>query len=65
MQNPLLKIIHGDQVGIPSYCTANEIVIEALLEQAANLNTDIQYCFFLNSKTRAFVIIAHEATDQE
>ena len=41
MQNPLLKIIHGHQVGIPSYCTANEIVIEALLEQAANLNTEI------------------------
>ena len=36
--NPLIKkIIHG----IPSYCTANELVIEALIEQAAKLDTEI------------------------
>ena len=36
--NPLLRIIklrqEGIPAGIPSYCTANEIVIEAVLEQA-------------------------------
>ena len=37
MQNPLSKI----KSGVPSYCTANEIVIEALFEQAAKLNTEI------------------------
>ena len=36
-KNPLSKI----KFGVPSYCTANEIVIEALLEQAAKLNTEI------------------------
>lgn len=36
--NPLVKkIVHG----VPSYCTANELVIEALLEQAKKLNTEI------------------------
>ena len=36
-KNPLSKI----KSGVPSYCTANEIVIEALFEQAAKLNTEI------------------------
>ncbi len=45
MKNPILKIIDdrksGKFSGIPSYCTANEIAIEALLEQGAKLNTEI------------------------
>ena len=36
--NPLVKKIIQ---GVPSYCTANELVIEALLEQAKKLNTEI------------------------
>ena len=36
--NPLLELIalrkEGIPAGIPSYCTANELVIEAVLEQA-------------------------------
>ena len=44
-KNPLLKIINDRQAGkisgIPSYCTANELAIEALLEQGAKLNTEV------------------------
>ncbi|MBQ7196194.1 MAG: class II D-tagatose-bisphosphate aldolase, non-catalytic subunit [Synergistaceae bacterium] len=44
-KNPLLKIINkrqaGEISGIPSYCTANELAIEALLEQGAKLGTEI------------------------
>ncbi|MBR1486509.1 MAG: class II D-tagatose-bisphosphate aldolase, non-catalytic subunit [Synergistaceae bacterium] len=41
MKNPLLKIIDKKISGVPSYCTANEIVIEALLEQAKKLDSEI------------------------
>ena len=40
MRNPLLKIIE-DGRAIPSFCTANELVIEALLEHYAGLNSEI------------------------
>lgn len=43
--NPLLSLIQlrqeGIPAGIPSYCTANEIVIEALLEQAKRFGDSI------------------------
>ncbi len=45
MKNPLLSIIEkrkeGILTGIPSYCTANELVIEALLEQAKRFDEHI------------------------
>ena len=41
MKNPLLKITEKKIPGIPSYCTANGIVIEALLEYAKKLNSEI------------------------
>ena len=40
MRNPLLKIIE-DGHAVPSFCTANELVIEALLEHCAELNSEI------------------------
>ena len=40
MKNPLLSIRKTHE-GIPSYCTANEIVIEAILEQAKELNLHV------------------------
>ena len=43
--NPMMSIIRhrqeGLKAGIPSYCTANEIVIEALIRQAKELDVDI------------------------
>ena len=36
--NPLLELRTGKRFGIPSYCTANELVIEAIFEQAKNFN---------------------------
>lgn len=45
MKNPLLSMIEkrrqGISTGIPSYCTANELVIEALLEQAKRFDEHI------------------------
>lgn len=45
MNNPLKKLIerrkNGEHVGIPSYCTANELVIEAVIEQAKNLDSPV------------------------
>ena len=31
----------GKNAGVPSYCTANDIVIEALIRQAKELDVDI------------------------
>jgi len=41
MKNIMKKILFEENRGIPSYCTANEIVIEALLEHAKELNSEI------------------------
>ena len=45
MKNPLLGIIErrksGIHAGIPSYCTANELVIEALFEQGLRFDAPI------------------------
>ena len=36
--NPLLELRTGKRLGIPSYCSANELVIEAIFEQAKNFS---------------------------
>ena len=41
MTNPLLMIKNKNNIGIPSYCTANELVIEAILEQGRHLDTPV------------------------
>ena len=41
MKNPLLSIKEHSGTGIPSYCTANEIVIEAVLEQGLRFDAPI------------------------
>lgn len=45
MNNPLKEIIerrkNGLHAGIPSYCTANELAIEAVIEQAKNLDSPV------------------------
>ena len=45
MKNPLKEIIerrkNGLHTGIPSYCTANELAIEAVIEQAKNLDSPV------------------------
>ena len=45
MKNPLLSIIErknsGLHAGIPSYCTANELAIEAVLEQAKRFDSPV------------------------
>ena len=45
VKNPMMGIIErrrsGEAVGIPSYCTANEIVIEAVLEQAKRFSDSV------------------------
>ena len=45
MKNPLLAMVErrreGYKIGIPSYCTANNLVIEALLEQAKRFDEHI------------------------
>ena len=45
MKNPLFELIAkrqaGITAGIPSYCTANELVIEALLEQALRFDAPV------------------------
>lgn len=45
MRNPLLKIIddrcEGKFSAVPSFCTANELVIEALMEQAKELKSPL------------------------
>ena len=42
MKNPLLTMVErrndGIKIGIPSYCTANDLAIEAILEQAKRFN---------------------------
>ena len=44
-QNPMMKLIaarrEGIPAGIPSYCTANEIVIEGVLEQAGRFGDSV------------------------
>lgn len=45
MNNPLKEIIerrkNGLHAGIPSYCTANELAIEAVIEQAKNMDSPV------------------------
>ena len=41
MTNPLLMIKNKNNIGIPSYCTANELVIEAILEQGRNVDEPV------------------------
>ena len=45
MNNPLIEILNkrksGIHAGIPSYCTANELVIEAVLEQALRFSDSV------------------------
>lgn len=41
MQNMVRERKAGNIVGVPSYCTANDIVIEALIRQAKELDVDI------------------------
>ena len=41
MKNPLLSIKEHNKTGIPSYCTANELVIEAVLEQGLRFDAPI------------------------
>ncbi len=45
MKNPLLAIVErrneGIKIGIPSYCTANDLVIEAILEQAKRFDEHV------------------------
>lgn len=45
MKNPLLEIIErrkkGLHAGIPSYCTANSLAVEAVIEQAKNLTSPV------------------------
>ena len=45
MNNPLKEIIErrkkGLHAGIPSYCTANELAIEAVIEQAVILDSPV------------------------
>lgn len=36
--NPLLELRTGQRFGIPSYCSANELVIEAIFEQGRKFN---------------------------
>lgn len=45
MKNPLLEIVarkkHGITSGIPSYCTANSLAIEAVIEQAKTIGSPV------------------------
>ena len=45
MKNPLLAMLErrneGIKIGIPSYCTANDLVIEAILEQAKRFDEHV------------------------
>ncbi|MBQ3450486.1 MAG: class II D-tagatose-bisphosphate aldolase, non-catalytic subunit, partial [Synergistaceae bacterium] len=45
MKNPLLSLTErrreGFKLGIPSYCTANELVIEAILEQSKRFDEHV------------------------
>ena len=45
MKNPLLMMIErrkeGLKIGMPSYCTANELAIEAILEQSKRFNDSV------------------------
>lgn len=44
-KNPIIEMVEararGERVGIPSYCTANALVIEALLEQGKRFDAPV------------------------